>query len=63
MTPEFAKLARRIIISWVEVSPFQPKFHSAVPIYPRVPSSRIKRRMIRRLNILSPELCLFNDIQ
>jgi hypothetical protein len=33
--PEAVKLIRRIIVSWVAGPPFQPKLHSAVPIYPR----------------------------
>jgi hypothetical protein len=46
--PKAVKLIRRIIVSWVADPPFQPKLHSAVPIYPCVLNSRIKRRMIRR---------------
>ena len=49
--PQKVKLARRMIISWVAGPPFIPKIHSAVPIYPRVPTSRIKRRMITRNRI------------
>jgi hypothetical protein len=49
---EAAKLIQRIVISWLDGPAFQSKLRSAVPIYPRVPSSRIKRRMIRRHNIL-----------
>jgi hypothetical protein len=60
--PQVVKLVRRIVISWLDGPLFQPKLHSAISIYPRVPASRIRRRMIRRHNILSPELCLFNDI-
>jgi hypothetical protein len=45
------KFVRRIVISWLEGPPFQSKLPGAVPIYPRVPSSRIKRRMIRRRGI------------
>jgi len=63
MTSEFVKPVRRMIIRWVVGPPFMPIIRSAVPICPRVPSLRIRRRMIRRHNILSPELCLFNDIQ
>ncbi|MGA2175415.1 MAG: hypothetical protein ABSH38_10580 [Verrucomicrobiota bacterium] len=50
--PEALKLVRRIAISWLDGPPFQPRLHSAVPIYPRVLNSRIRRRMIRRHNIL-----------
>jgi hypothetical protein len=46
--PKAVKLIRRIIVSWVAGPPFQPKLHSAVPIYPCVLNSRIKRRMIRQ---------------
>ena len=62
-SPEAVKLVRRIVISWLDGPPFKPKLHSAVPIYPRVPASGIRRQMIRRHNIHSPELCLFNDLQ
>jgi hypothetical protein len=61
--PQVVTLARRIIISWVAGPPFIPQISSIVPIYPRVPSSRIRRQISRRHDILSPELCLFNDIQ
>ncbi len=44
--PEAVKLIRRIIVSWVAGPPFQPELHSAIPVYPRVPASRIRRRMI-----------------
>ncbi len=60
--PEAVKHMRRIIVSWVAGPPFKPKIHSAIPIYPRFPAARIGSRMIRRPNLLSPELCLFNDI-
>src|SRR5208282_6228712 len=50
--PEAVKLVQRIVISWLSGPPFQPRLHSAVPIYPRVLNSRIRRRMIRWHNIL-----------
>jgi len=62
-SPEAVKLVRRIVISWLDGPPFEPKLHSALPIYPRVPASGIRRQMIRRKNIHSPELCPINNIQ
>jgi len=62
-SPEAVKLVRRIVISWLDGPPFKPKLHNAVPTYPRVPASGIRRQMIRRHNIYSPELCLINDPQ
>ena len=61
-SPETVKLVRRIVISWLDGPPFKPKLHSALPSYPRVPASGIRRPMIRRHNIHSPELCLINDL-
>jgi hypothetical protein len=58
VTPGFVKSVRRIILRWVASPPFQPKLHSAVPIYPRALNSRLRRRMIRRHNVHSPALRL-----
>jgi len=62
-SPEAIKLVRRIVVSWLDGPPFKPELHSVLPIYPRVPASGIRRRMIGRHNIHSPELCLLNDRQ
>lgn len=50
--PAALKRVRQIVISWLDGPSFQPRLHSAVPIYPQIPTSRINRRMIRRHNIL-----------
>ena len=50
--PAALKRVRGIVISWLDGPSFQPRLHSSVPIYPRVPTSRINRRMIRRHNTL-----------
>ena len=47
-SPEAVKLVRRIVISWLDGPPFQPKLHNAIPIYLRVPTSQTKRRTITR---------------
>jgi len=44
--PEAVKLIRRIIVNWVAGPPVQPELHSAIPVCPRVPASRIRPRMI-----------------
>jgi ElaB/YqjD/DUF883 family membrane-anchored ribosome-binding protein len=62
-SPEAVKLVRRIVISWLDGPPFKPELHSVLPIYPRLPASGIRSRMIGRHNIHSPELCLLNDRQ
>ena len=62
-SPEAVKLVRRIVVSWLDGPPFKPKLHSVLPIYSRVPASGMRRPMIRRHNLHSPELCLINDLQ
>lgn len=62
-SPEAVKLVRRIVVSWLDGPPFKPKLHSALPIYPRVPASGIRRQTNRRHNLHPPELCFFNDLR